>query len=80
MPSEKSYIKTIPRIYKRQAEDIAMLFFVDGQRSIMPAVSIEKALYNYFRHIKEENFNMESALTTYERLKKEFYESAQTDK
>ena len=53
-----------------------MLFFVDGQRAIMPAVSVEKAVRNYFRFVGEENYNFESAMTTYFRLKKEYYESA----
>lgn len=79
MPKEKKSSGIIQKIYKRKFEDIGMLFFVDGQRAIMPAVSVEKALYNYFKYIGEENFNFESSMTTYFRLKKEFYEAAKTD-
>jgi hypothetical protein len=78
MPKEKEYEKLIPKIYRRKYEDIALLFFVDGQRSIMPAISVEKALYNFFKYISEEDYNIESALTTYQRLKKEYYESSKT--
>lgn len=71
MSKGKLYMEMIPRLYKRQAENIAMLFFVEGQRSIVPAISVQKALYNYFRYIREENFNIESAENIYVRLKKE---------
>lgn len=70
----------IPKIYKRNYSDLSMLFIVEGQRLIMPAISIEKALYNYFKYIEEENYNIESALTTFQRLKRELYESAKTDR
>lgn len=79
MPKEKSSEKVIAKIYRRKYEDIAMLFFVDGQRSILPAITVERAMYNFFRFIGEEDFNIESALTIYARLKKEYYESAKTN-
>lgn len=79
MPVTKQSDKLIPKIYRRKYEDIALLFFVDGQRAIMPAVSIEKAIINFFRHVREEDYNLESALTMYSRLKKEYYESTKTD-
>ncbi|HZK60713.1 MAG TPA: hypothetical protein VFC41_01465 [Anaerovoracaceae bacterium] len=79
MAKEKASEKLIEKIYRRKYEDIAMVFFVDGQRSIVPAISVEKALYNFFKHIGEEDYNMESALTIYGRLKKEYYESTKTN-
>ncbi|MBE3086409.1 MAG: hypothetical protein IMZ64_09365 [Bacteroidetes bacterium] len=79
MPREKTYQKLIPKIYRRKFEDIAMLFYVDGQRDIVPAISVEKALYNYFKHIGEEDFNIETSLTTYSRLKKELIDNDRND-
>jgi hypothetical protein len=79
MSKEKLYEKLIPRIYKRKYEDMGMYFFVSGQRSIVPAISVEKALINYFRYIGEEDYNIESAIVTFFRLQKEYYESTQTD-
>ena len=64
----------IAKIYRRQYEDLSMYFFVVGQRSIVPAISIEKAIYNYFRFIKEEDFNIESCQVTFTRIQREFYE------
>lgn len=78
MPKTTESDKLIPKIYRRKYEDIAMLFFVDGQRTIMPAITVEKAMYNFFRFIGEENFNIESSLTTYSNLKKEYYENSKT--
>ena len=75
MPKETKSEKLIHKIYRRKYEDIAMLFFVDGQRAIMPAITVEKAMYNFFKFIGETEYNIESKLTTYSSLKKEFYES-----
>lgn len=75
MSKEKEYMKIIPKIYKRNFGDLSMFFFVEGIRTIMPTVSIEKALYNYFKYIKEEDFNIESSITEFMRIKKDFYEN-----
>ena len=75
MPKERESEKLIPKIYRRKYEDISMLFFVMGQRSIMPAITIEKAMYNYYRFIGEPDFNIESSLSTFTDLQKEFYEN-----
>lgn len=80
MPKEKELERLIPKIYRRKYEDIAMLFHVRGQRMLVPAVTLEKAIFNYFRDIGEENFNIESAITIYTRLQKEFYENTKEDK
>ena len=70
----------IPKIYRRNYEDIAMFFYVTGQRVILPALSIEKALYNFFKSVREEDFNIESARVTFQNLQKEYYESTKTSK
>jgi hypothetical protein len=79
MPKEKESEKVIHKIYRRKYEDIGMLFWIDAQRDLIPSISIERAMYNFFRHIKEENFNIESSMSNYQRLKKEFYETAKTN-
>lgn len=75
MPKVTESDKLIPKIYRRNYTDIAMLFFIDGQRSIMPAITVEKAMYNFFKFIGESDYNIESKLATYSLLKKEFYQS-----
>jgi hypothetical protein len=76
MPNEK----IIPKLYKRNYSTLGLYFFVSGQRSIVPAITIEKAIYNYFRFIGEDNFNIESSMSTFTQLQKEFHESSKTDK
>jgi len=79
MPKEKTYKGAIARIYKRSYEDIGMLFWVEAQRSLVPGVTIERAIDSYYRFIGEKEFNHDSAMTTYSRMKKEFYEAAKKD-
>ena len=78
MPREKVSEALIAKIYRRKYEDLGLFFYVEGQRGIMPAISVEKAMYNYYRFICNEEFNIESSMTTYMRMKKEYYESAKT--
>jgi hypothetical protein len=80
MPKTSTSRKLIPKFYRRNFEDISMFFFVIGQKSIMPAISNEKAMYNYYRFIGEDQFNIESSISTYTRLQKEYNESTKTDK
>lgn len=75
MPKVKDIEKPIPKIYRRNFEDIAMFWYVKGQKDIVPAISIEKAMYNFFKAVCEEDYNIESAMTTYSRMQREFYEN-----
>lgn len=77
MPRFKDYTISIPAIYKRKYEDIAMFFWVEGIRSKIPACTIEQAIYEFFKYIGEEG-NIESALSCYTRLKRDFYASTKT--
>jgi hypothetical protein len=78
MPKEKLFTSLIARIYRRNYEDIGMFFYVEAQRDIVPAVTIEQAIDNYFRKIGVKDFNHDSAVATYSKLKREFYESQKT--
>ena len=78
MPKEKIFTNLIARIYKRNYEDIGMFFFVEAQRQIIPAVTIEQAVDNYFRYLCVKDFNHDSAVATYSKLKREYYESQKT--
>ena len=74
MPKEKEVTKCIPKIYKRNAENIGLFFFVNAQRQIVPTVTLQQAIYNYFRFTGIEDWDIESAMTTFSRLQKEFYQ------
>ena len=56
-----------------------MFFYVNGQRGLVPAISVEKAMYNYFKFISEEDFNIESSIVTYYRIQKEFNTSLKNE-
>lgn len=55
---------------------MGMFFFVEAQKQIVPAVTIEQSLYNFFRFIGEEDYNIESAMVTYNRIKRKYYEKS----
>lgn len=72
MPTESDYAKCIPKLYRRKYEDIAMLFFVEGQKSVVPTITIEQALYNFAKFTKIDDFDVKSASVTLSRLRAEF--------
>jgi hypothetical protein len=71
MPSEKEITKCIPKIYKRNAENIMLFCWVNAQRQIIPTITIEQAIWNFFK-FADIDWDMESALSTYWRLQKEY--------
>ena len=75
MPRNKSYIGIVERIYRRNFTDVGMFFWVESIRSYIPTVTIEQAIYGYFKYLCVDDFNIESAMATYSRMKKEYYES-----
>jgi hypothetical protein len=66
--------KLIPKFHRRKFEDISLFFYVRGQRDIMPVISVEKAIFNYFKSIGESEFNIESMISTFTKLQAEFNE------
>lgn len=79
MSTLKRSDRLINKIYKRNYTDLGMFFYVNGQRGLMPAISVEKAMYNFFKFIGEEDFNIESSIVTYYRIQKEFNESQKNE-
>lgn len=78
MPKTKDYTVSIPKIYRRQYEDIGMFFWVESLRRVVPATPIEQCIQTFFDYAEIDG-NVESAMSSYTRLKREFYESAKTD-
>lgn len=76
MPRKKEYISVIEKFYRNSFEDTGMFFWVEGQRRLVPAVTIEESIFLYFKYLCIEDFNIESAISTYSRMKKELYASA----
>jgi hypothetical protein len=77
MPKEKEITKVIPNIYKRNAENIMLFSWVKAQKQIVPAITLDQAIMNFFRFAGID-WDLESARATYLRLQKEYYEDCKT--
>lgn len=75
MPKEKELTKSIANIYKKNAESLLLFAWVKGQKSIVPTVTLDQAILSYFRYmgISIDEWDIESARTTYNRLQKDFF-------
>lgn len=78
MPKEKSCTKIISNIYKRNAENILLFGWVNAQKKIIPAITLEQAIWGYFKYFDIDDWDMESAKSTYCRLQKEFHEDCKS--
>ena len=75
MPADKPLTKLIPRVYKWQAENLALFFFIKAQQQIFPALSIDQAIKNFrrFTGVEFQEWDLESMRSTYTRLQNEFF-------
>ena len=74
MPKEKSLLGLIPRIYKKNAECIMLFAWVKAQQQIVPTITLEQAIWGFFKFTEIDDWDFESAKTTYARLQNDFYE------
>jgi hypothetical protein len=72
----------IPKLYKRNLETIGLYFWIEGQKRIVPAITIQQCIDSFMKYngFTVDGFNAESAMVTYYQMKKEFYESQRTVK
>lgn len=77
MPKEKDCTKVIPKIYKRNAENIMLFCWVNAQKQIVPTITIEQAIWNYFRFV-DIDWDMESAMATFTRLQNDYYDGCKS--
>ena len=78
MPKEKPFMGCIPKIYKKNAENLGLFFWINAQKQIVPTITIEQAIWNYFRFTELEDWDVESARTTYERLQKDYFDDCRS--
>lgn len=80
MPKEKCLTKLIPKIYKRNAENIMLFAWVKAQKAILPTVTIEQSINMYFHQmcISIDEWDLQCAMTTYNKMQKDFYEDCQS--
>ena len=71
MARERSLIKQIPKIYKRNFENLGLFFFVEAQKQIIPTITIAQAISNYYKFIDDE-YDCEIAQVNFSRMRQEF--------
>ena len=78
MPKLKTCTGLIPRIYKKSAENIGLFFFVNAQKQIVPAITLEQSIWNYFKFTGIDDWDMESARTTYAKMQKDYLDDCKS--
>lgn len=75
MPKEKEFKKVIPRIYKCNAENLGLFFFIKAQLQTFPTMTLTQGVNNYrkFLGLTIDDWDDESMLTTYMRMQRMFY-------
>lgn len=71
MSKEKETLKIIPKIYRKNFENLSMFFWVEGQKNILPGISTAQSIQKYLTFVSMD-LDLETALTIYQRMKKEF--------
>lgn len=74
MPKEKECTKLISRIYKANAENQLLFSWVNAQKKIVPTITIEQAIWSYFNFFGIDDWDMESARMTYQKLQRFYFE------
>lgn len=71
MSKGKEGLKVIPKIYRKNYENLGLFFWVEAQKNILPNITTAQSIQKYLTFV-DEDLDIESALTTYQRLKKEY--------
>jgi len=76
MPKDKGLYVHLPRLLKRQAIDLIMLGYVMGWRHVspIPVLQIRKGIEHFMEDmgLGEDDYPLESAVTTYYRMLGEY--------
>lgn len=77
MPVKKEMMKLIPKIYRCSFENNGLYFFVRGQKQLLPTMTVDLAIKNYFREmgISFDEWDLDCARVTYFRMQHEFYDN-----
>ena len=71
MPKNKEILKLIPTIYRKNYENMGLFFWVEAQKNIIPGITIEQSIVKFLK-FADMDLDIETALTTYQRIKKEY--------
>lgn len=72
--------KGIEKFYRRSAFDLLMFGHISALVNSLPSISIEKAALNFmhFYNISEQEITLQGVLTSFYRMRKEYFESEKT--
>lgn len=78
MPNRNKHLDTfVPRYYQRQTIDIMSFIFIDTYKFLYPSVTLKEAAIAFMKRyrISEDLHNVNSVITTYERVSKDYYDA-----
>jgi hypothetical protein len=80
MPKEKELTRCIPKIYKYNAENIMLFAWVTAQKQAIPTITLHQSIRGYFKFINAsfEDWDIESAIATFGKLQKAYYEDCKS--
>lgn len=82
MPKRNGYLDNfLPYWYQRQTYDIAMFAFIDAYTFSQPSVTLREASDAFLKRygISEDLHDVDSIMTSYQRIKKDFYDAQKTE-
>jgi len=81
MPKDKDFKKMIPRMYKYNAENLGLFFFLKAQLQVFPTMTIEQGIKNFRRlmGLTIDDWDDESMKSTYHRMQREYYEDQKNE-
>lgn len=75
MPKINKALNNLERIVLSNYVDTAVYFWVSGMRSVMPSITIEKAIELFIRKNNIENFDESNLRNRYLEMQKKIYEN-----
>ena len=75
MALEKGEIKLIPIMYRSAFEEVSLFSWVEGQKRLIPAMSVEKSIELWAAYMGGD-WNYDTLRTSYFRMQKKYYDAA----
>jgi hypothetical protein len=75
MAKENPCLNNIEKLYKRSYFDSSLFNWVEAQRSLFKAVTVEQSILLFVRYYKLGDDNVDSLKVVYYRIQKEFYQT-----
>lgn len=80
MPKESDLLKDLPSFYKHQTYHGVLFGFVRCYKKLYPSVTIKEVAFAFMKefNINEDDLDIMGALTTYNRMNKDFLNGQKT--